>query len=85
MTTLFRIATLDGWTDVMNVNMYGCRVVQSNYVYSTVDSTMPNNMDLCEEVGPLLMCALNTDIHVISRLIHQHSPYLQFFSLSVMC
>ena len=36
--TLFRVATLEDWTDVMYINMYGCDKYQSTYVADHEDS-----------------------------------------------
>jgi voltage-gated sodium channel len=41
MITLFRVATLDTWSEVMDINVYGCAVFQ--------DLTLPASQTVCDE------------------------------------
>ena len=46
--TLFRVATLEDWTDVMYINMYGCDKYQSIYVSSEAEKATADSMYWCE-------------------------------------
>ena len=67
--TLFRVATLEDWTDVMYINMYGCDKYQSIYVSTdaAVASATADIMYWCEH--PKAMPTVSAVFWVVFVLI----------------
>lgn len=62
MLSLFRASTLEDWTDIMYINIYGCAEYQNVYCTHTADP------DECDGVPPMYWCVQSEDFGAMAAV-----------------